>query len=236
MAFLLISALAVAAHRLGGGCCNKSFRYGSLRKIWRRSCRTCSVSATAVSTGSAYTRCAQAMGTDNIAEPAQPAGFDEVAARGAHWITVDPPRSNARSAPAPIVSLVPSTTGSSGTRARTGAVLAAPALLHVATTSSGSGRDGAHEVRVTGQAKNAQHVGDRARTGAQIRRKLVLPASAREEAMRALYRMNVTSATLFPDLDGLARSMGYELEVVWERLVRDYRRRIDTEGGAMERP
>jgi hypothetical protein len=30
--------------------------------------------------------------------------------------------------------------------------------------------------------------------------------------------------------------MGYELEVVWERLVRDYRRRIDAEGGAMERP
>lgn len=29
--------------------------------------------------------------------------------------------------------------------------------------------------------------------------------------------------------------MGYKLEVVWERRVRDYRRRIDTEGGAMER-
>jgi hypothetical protein len=27
--------------------------------------------------------------------------------------------------------------------------------------------------------------------------------------------MNVTYATLFPDLDGLARSMGYELEVLW---------------------
>ncbi len=72
--------------------------------------------------------------------------------------------------------------------------------------------------------------------GAHMLRKFVLPASAREEAMRALYRMNVTSATLFPDLDGLARSMGYELEVVWERLVRDYRRRIDAEGGAMEKP
>lgn len=52
--------------------------------------------------------------------------------------------------------------------------------------------------------------------------------------MRALYRMHLTSATLFPDLDGLARSMGDELEVVWERLVRDYRSRIDAEGGAME--
>jgi len=30
--------------------------------------------------------------------------------------------------------------------------------------------------------------------------------------MRELYRMNITYATLFPDLDGLAKSMGYELE------------------------
>ena len=28
----------------------------------------------------------------------------------------------------------------------------------------------------------------------------------------ALYTMNITYATLFPDLDGLARSMAYELE------------------------
>jgi hypothetical protein len=44
------------------------------------------------------------------------------------------------------------------------------------------------------------------------------------EAMRALYRMNVTYATLFPDLDGLARSVSYELEAIWERLVEDYER------------
>lgn len=54
--------------------------------------------------------------------------------------------------------------------------------------------------------------------------KFVLPLSMREEAMRALYRMNVTYATLFPDLDGLARSVSYELEVIWERLVEDYER------------
>jgi hypothetical protein len=48
--------------------------------------------------------------------------------------------------------------------------------------------------------------------------------------------MNVTSAALFPDLDGLARSMGYEMEVVWEWLVRHYRSRIDAEGSTMERP
>lgn len=37
----------------------------------------------------------------------------------------------------------------------------------------------------------------------------------RDEAMLALYTMNITNATLFPDLDGLARSMAYELEYHW---------------------
>jgi len=46
-------------------------------------------------------------------------------------------------------------------------------------------------------------------------KKIVLPLSVREEAMKALYRMNITNATLFPDLDGLARSIGMELEIVW---------------------
>jgi hypothetical protein len=54
--------------------------------------------------------------------------------------------------------------------------------------------------------------------------KFVLPLAMREEAMHALYRMNVTFATLFPDLDGLARSVSYELEAIWERLVEDYER------------
>ena len=36
-----------------------------------------------------------------------------------------------------------------------------------------------------------------------------------EEGMRELYRMNITQATLFPDLDGLARSLAYELEFHW---------------------
>lgn len=38
----------------------------------------------------------------------------------------------------------------------------------------------------------------------------------REEAMASLYTMNVTQATLFPGLDGLARSMAYEFEYSWE--------------------
>lgn len=46
--------------------------------------------------------------------------------------------------------------------------------------------------------------------------KFVLPAcQIRKEAMREMYNMNITQATLFPDLDGLARSMAYELEFHW---------------------
>jgi hypothetical protein len=45
--------------------------------------------------------------------------------------------------------------------------------------------------------------------------KFILPQHVREPGMRELYRMNITYATLFPDLDGLARSMGYELEFHW---------------------
>lgn len=46
-------------------------------------------------------------------------------------------------------------------------------------------------------------------------KKIVLPHTIRNEAMKSLYRMNITNATLFPDLDGLARSIGMELEMVW---------------------
>ncbi len=37
----------------------------------------------------------------------------------------------------------------------------------------------------------------------------------RKQAMESLYRMNITNATLFPDLDGLARSLSFELEYHW---------------------
>jgi hypothetical protein len=46
--------------------------------------------------------------------------------------------------------------------------------------------------------------------------KFLLPVSkVRDQGMRELYRMNITQATLFPDLDGLARSLAYELEFHW---------------------
>jgi FRG domain len=45
--------------------------------------------------------------------------------------------------------------------------------------------------------------------------KVVLGHELRGAAMHALYRMNITQATLFPDLEGLARSIAYELEEAW---------------------
>ena len=45
--------------------------------------------------------------------------------------------------------------------------------------------------------------------------KIIIPNEIRSEAMEALYRMNISHATLFPDLDGLARSISYELEASW---------------------
>jgi hypothetical protein len=59
-------------------------------------------------------------------------------------------------------------------------------------------------------------------SGEPILRKLILPAKKiRDEFMRSLYRMNITNATLFPDLDGLAKSIAFELEIVWQGLLDD---------------
>ena len=46
-------------------------------------------------------------------------------------------------------------------------------------------------------------------------RKIVFTKAARKHALQELYSMNITYATLFPDLDGLSRSLGYELETHW---------------------
>jgi hypothetical protein len=46
--------------------------------------------------------------------------------------------------------------------------------------------------------------------------KFVLPADKiRKRGLRELYRMKITRESLFPDLDGLARSLAYELEFHW---------------------
>lgn len=60
----------------------------------------------------------------------------------------------------------------------------------------------------------------------EILAKFVLTNEVREVGMRELYRMNITYATLFPDLDGLAKSLGYELEFHWAynpRTMEQYR-------------
>jgi hypothetical protein len=51
---------------------------------------------------------------------------------------------------------------------------------------------------------------------------LVLDKSVRKEAMKELYRMNITYASLWPDMDGLSRSMNQELEIVWQPLVDEF--------------
>jgi len=45
--------------------------------------------------------------------------------------------------------------------------------------------------------------------------KLTFSHSLRDEAMRSLYDRNVHNASLFPDLNGLATSLRYELETHW---------------------
>lgn len=52
--------------------------------------------------------------------------------------------------------------------------------------------------------------------GDTLIKKIILPAEVRETAIKSLYRMNITNATLFPDLDGLARSVRTELEIMWQ--------------------
>src|ERR1019366_1258041 len=45
--------------------------------------------------------------------------------------------------------------------------------------------------------------------------KFILTNAVREVGMRELYRMNITYATLFPDLHRVAKSLAYELEFHW---------------------
>lgn len=51
--------------------------------------------------------------------------------------------------------------------------------------------------------------------GQALVERVLLGPEVRAEAMHELYRMNITHATLFPDLEGLARSIVYELEESW---------------------
>jgi hypothetical protein len=54
-------------------------------------------------------------------------------------------------------------------------------------------------------------------SGEPLIERAVLHPRLRSEGMHALYRMNITQATLFPDLEGLARSIAQELDEIWPR-------------------
>ena len=55
--------------------------------------------------------------------------------------------------------------------------------------------------------------------------KFILPFGRfRDKGMRELYKMNITQASLFPDLDGLARSLAFELEFHWAYDPREKRK------------
>lgn len=49
--------------------------------------------------------------------------------------------------------------------------------------------------------------------------KVVLPRSIHQDARDDLWRMNISAATLFPGLDGFARSLGYYIQTA-EKVVR----------------
>jgi hypothetical protein len=51
--------------------------------------------------------------------------------------------------------------------------------------------------------------------------KFVLPHDRREEAARELYRLNISEATLFPGLDGFARSLKTTLRFLEQRVLPD---------------
>jgi len=53
-------------------------------------------------------------------------------------------------------------------------------------------------------------------SGALLVKFVLRTAKLRAQAMASLYSMNITHATLFPGLDGLARSMAYEFEYSWQ--------------------
>jgi hypothetical protein len=57
--------------------------------------------------------------------------------------------------------------------------------------------------------------------------KIVLPQRIRREAIEDLHHMNIMNATLFPGIDGLAKSIAYELEFHWafDTTLKGYRRR-----------
>ncbi|MFC5427388.1 FRG domain-containing protein [Paraburkholderia denitrificans] len=67
--------------------------------------------------------------------------------------------------------------------------------------------------------KSLQAILDGYESNEELLHKIVLPERIRVDAMKWLYRMNITNASLLPGLDGLARSIAVELEIVWPGLM-----------------
>lgn len=59
------------------------------------------------------------------------------------------------------------------------------------------------------------HANDHAGFRLELLYKLVIMPDARAELLRELNRMNINYATLFPGLDGFARSLGTNVEIGW---------------------
>ncbi len=64
--------------------------------------------------------------------------------------------------------------------------------------------------------RSIEEIVDTYRGSDEILTKVILDAGTRNEALRDLDKMNINFATLFPGLDGLARSIGYMLETHWQ--------------------
>lgn len=65
---------------------------------------------------------------------------------------------------------------------------------------------------------------DRVVPKASIFKVRLATASLRRQTMDRLYNMNINNATLFPGIDGLARSLAFELEFEWSVDIRAPRR------------
>lgn len=66
--------------------------------------------------------------------------------------------------------------------------------------------------------KSIDEILDHYPSKSELIKKIVLPRHTRQDGLRMLYRMNITNASLFPDLEGLAKSIRFELEVIWQGL------------------
>ncbi len=63
---------------------------------------------------------------------------------------------------------------------------------------------------------------ERRHSGCALLKLQIRTSKVRKEALWDLYQMNINQATLFPGLDGLARSMAQELEVDYKDNVQGF--------------